>query len=495
MQILITGRDEILVPALVRELEPQHTVRLTNADLRDADAAKEAVQGIDAIIHLLGIFPPQQEADEKTLDVVLRGTYTLLKEAQAAGVRRVIVGSSLDLFAAYPADYLFNESWLPRPSTGIHDLCAYLTEESVREFAMTGPMQGVVLRMGAVVRSDSPAPVALTAINVTDAVTAFDRALYFEPDGAWSVFHIVGHDDQRVPLAAAAEAPFEFLPQLPAPASIRPERRQPQQIASRPIKRVVIFGAGGPIPAEVARALKDRYVLRLTDIRSLAEAAANPQSPTAPVPDPVESPHEEMITDVTDYNQVLAACEGIDAIVNGTVNRPHPVAAWLVNTLGAYNVMRAAVASGIRRVVHTGPELVLWSSGPWGYRSDFGLTGRVPPRAGTALYSHTKYLAQEIVRIFAEEYGLEVPAFYFNSLFTPETAPRATTSIRGFVVSWADAGRSIAAGVDVAELPDPYVPFLIRGNIPNGKIRIDDAERILGWKPQDNLDFMWRREV
>ena len=51
--------------------------------------------------------------------------------------------------------------------------------------------------------------------------------------------------------------------------------------------KVALFGAGGPVGAAAARALRDHYTLRLTDRRPLAEIIAEnkPQSPDAPLPD------------------------------------------------------------------------------------------------------------------------------------------------------------------------------------------------------------------
>src|SRR5262249_26346029 len=140
-----------------------------------------------------------------------------------------------------------------------------------------------------------------------------------------------------------------------------------------------------------------------------------------PFPAPLGEPHEMREVDVTDLDQVLAACEGMDAIVNCTVVRPHPVEAFRVNCLGAYNVMRAAVAHRIRRVVQTGPQQVTMDR-PGGYWWDFGLPDDVPPRPGSLLYSQSKYLGQEVCRIYAEEYDLEVPVLLFSRFLNPERA-------------------------------------------------------------------------
>ncbi|WP_066949347.1 NAD-dependent epimerase/dehydratase family protein, partial [Streptomyces lushanensis] len=62
------------------------------ADLADTDALREAVRGVDAIIHLAGI------SLESTFDKILRanvqGTYNLYEAARAEGVARTVFASS-----------------------------------------------------------------------------------------------------------------------------------------------------------------------------------------------------------------------------------------------------------------------------------------------------------------------------------------------------------------------------------------------------------------
>src|SRR5438105_1901928 len=73
--------------------------------------------------------------------------------------------------------------------------------------------------------------------------------------------------------------------------------------------KIAIFGAGGPVGAAAARSLRDHYTLRLTDVRPIAEIAADgkPQSPGAPLPEALPPPHECRVVDVSDYAQVLEA--------------------------------------------------------------------------------------------------------------------------------------------------------------------------------------------
>src|SRR5262249_31693991 len=141
-------------------------------------------------------------------------------------------------------------------------------------------------------------------------------------------------------------------------------------------------------------------------------AEGKPQSRHAPLPRPFPPPHENRVVDVSNAEQVMAACEGMDAIVNCSVLREDPVKAFLVNTLGGYHSARAAVQPNIRRVVQPGPALTLVDDPP-DYTWDYDQTPEAPPRPYRHLYFHSKYLGQEILRVFADYYDLEVPVLLY----------------------------------------------------------------------------------
>jgi uronate dehydrogenase len=62
------------------------------ADLADRDALREAVRGVDAIIHLAGI--SLEAPFEKILKANIEGTYNLYEAAREEGVRRIVSASS-----------------------------------------------------------------------------------------------------------------------------------------------------------------------------------------------------------------------------------------------------------------------------------------------------------------------------------------------------------------------------------------------------------------
>ena len=94
--------------------------------------------------------------------------------------------------------------------------------------------------------------------------------------------------------------------------------------------KVVIYGSNGQLGPHVVKALEGHVDLRLTDL------------------EPFDTPHEMMPVDVSDPDAVTRAAEGMDAIINLSVLRPHRQIAFDVNTMGCYNIMRAAVEHGIR---------------------------------------------------------------------------------------------------------------------------------------------------
>lgn len=492
------------------------TVAAITGDLRTPADVEPAVAGVQAIIHLTPLVIAQQVQDETTaLDFALRGSYVLVNAARQAGVGKIILASTLDLFRRWPAHYQVNEQWRPRPEAHLEHLCAWLAECSVRENIRFGELQVVCLRFGMLVDdSDATAqPYDPRWLHLDDAVQGVERALAYQPERRpdWSIFHITApgpHAKIQLRHQASAQEKFGYQPrhdfsqqtgsarwdaggrdERPWRTILAPE----QPVSGRPIRNVVIFGAGGPMGVAVTQELLSSYRLRVTDLRALAEITAEnkPQAPGAPLPIPVTVPHEEIQVDVRDHHQVMAACAGMDAIINCTVVRPDPVNAFLVNVIGAFHVMRAAVAYGIRRVVHTGPTLLhpIWGVGDYSW--DYDLHMDLPARPYDQIYIHTKYLGQEIVRVFAEAYGLEAPVLLFNALYNPDPSV-IKEGYSLFTISWPDTGRALRRALEVVSLPAPYVVMGISADLPHGRYDHDKARTVLNWAPRDDLHHLWQ---
>lgn len=522
MRVLITGADGHLARGVAEALHQQVSVvaldtRFTQpplqgveyieGDLREPQLVSTSLSGVEAVLHLAPL-RSRTDDDLTVLDEASRGTYVLATAALEARINRLVLGSTLDLFDQLPAHWDVSEMWRPRPEPRIEHLGAWLAELSARETTRASNMLTICLRFGRPVNDADIAslPPDERWVHMDDAIAGVQQALLFEPPG-WSVFHITAAGTRaKVRLAAAGKESFGYQPthDLSDDQQAHPPRDDgpglewkdvlgpTAPIQSRLIRNVVLFGAGGPVGAAAAAELSTTYTLRLTDVRAIADiAAAGPnlgQNPGAPIPVPLEAPHECRVVDVTRSDQVLAACEGMDAIINCTVIRRDPVEAFRVNTLGAYNVVHAAVAHGIRRVVHTGPQLVTLH-GEVDYSSDYDIPADAPPRPGRHLYGHSKYLGQEICRVFADYYGLEIPVLLFAEFIAPETGQ--PLPLYPFAVSWQDSARAVRRALEVPTLPQAFEVLHINADLPHGKYTNRKAKEVLNWQPLDDLRHMW----
>ncbi|MCS7054659.1 MAG: NAD-dependent epimerase/dehydratase family protein [Thermoflexales bacterium] len=510
--LLITGANSLLARHTIEALRGARHIRAVDVqissvlpenveartgDLRDLNFVRAICEGVADVIHLAPLYT-RLASDEATLDHATRGTFQLMDAAAKAGARRVVLGSTLALFADTPAEFRVDEGWRPRPTPHLDDLCAWLAELGVREMARSTQVSGVCLRLGQVV-DDAVAhnrPFDPLWVHVDDAVAAIRAALQHATNG-WFIVHVPSADSRARFEFTRTPEEFAFAPQrdFAGHTEVRstPTIARPSPIPRRPsIHKVALLGAGGPLAAATTRELAPHYTLRLADIKPVEEilATGKPQSPGAPMPEIPHPPHEWRVMDVRDPAQVMSACEGVDAIINCTVLRSDPADAFLVNTLGAYNVMRAAVAHGIQRVVHTGP-FMLGAHDRTGYDWDHDIVDDVPPRPGKEwVYMMSKYFGQEICRIFAEHYGMVVPALTFCQFVEPTTlyGPR----IHPLTISWSDAARAIRCALEVAELPAPFEYFHIGADLPHGVFRNDKAKRLLGWQPRDRLEAHYR---
>ena len=509
MDVVITGADSLLGRALASSLAETHHVRpLDLAEITDPTSVRRALEGAGAIVHLLPICLPTTLAPEAAIELVSRGTYVLLTEAAEAGVPRVVLASTLDLMEAYPPGWNVEETWQPRPSTQLAELAPYLAERSASEVAHDSDLQVICLRFGRLVDDSAVAAGVADSrcLHVIDAVQAVQRALSHTADDAprrpWQIFHVSAGEGARFPLRAARRD-LGFEPAWRFEGAARPESRMAaldergtvmpaRTVPSRPVRRITVYGGCGPLAAAAFGPLAAAYVVRLADVLSPQEGAARiaarfPDAHQPPAPE-LPAPHEFRRADIGDPAAVSEAASGVDALMNCSVVREDLEGAFRVNTVGAYNVMRAALAHGIRRVVHTGPQVLNFGHRA-GYAADFGLPDEAPMRAGTNLYFHTKLLGLEICRIFAEEQGLEVAVLLFSAFANPRRLRPRPLPLA--LVSWDDAGIALRRAVEVPSLPSPFEVLRILGDLPLGKFTNSKAKRVLGWAPRDALADVW----
>ncbi len=123
-------------------------------------------------------------------------------------------------------------------------------------------------------------------------------------------------------------------------------------------RRVLLTGAAGFVGGILRSHWADRYSLRLSDIRDITDPEG----------------HEIVKTDITDFGQFLAACDGVDVVVHLAAD-PSRQAEFYdsllpLNIIGSYNAFQAAHKAGCERIVfassvnavlgHGGGEPVSW---------------------------------------------------------------------------------------------------------------------------------------
>lgn len=235
--------------------------------------------------------------------------------------------------------------------------------------------------------------------------------------------------------------------------------------------KILVLGAASRIGPHVVEALESDHELLLTDVID------------------VESDHETRRVDVSSLDEMTAAMEGVDAVINCTVERRDRQRAFDVNTLGCYHMMRAAVANGVKRVINTGPHFTI--HGPSYEYLDYGIEPDAPPHPGLGLYAHSKGIGQEICRVFAENHDLHV----LMLLFYIFRADGDKIFNHPHLISWKDSAQAVrcAIEVDLETMPSRCEVFSILCEQPHRRFSNKKAKHLLGWEPKDDLSRHWTR--
>src|SRR5688500_10518547 len=223
-------------------LPAEHESIAFGGDLRDPAAVEHALSGIDALV--LAVPQPQPDGDGwkaefDLLDRATRGTYVALNAAVKAGVRRVVLLSTLALLERYPAHWVVDDSWRPVPDVErVDQLAAYLAEESAKELSRVEPLQVVCLRLGELDEATRRAAIG-AALSAT--LKRHENHSTGKLDHGWWVRHAGHRAAREVPEVREATTP------------------QTGSAPTRPIQNVVVFGAGGPLASAAQPLLAPHY--------------------------------------------------------------------------------------------------------------------------------------------------------------------------------------------------------------------------------------------
>ncbi|MEX1018892.1 MAG: NAD(P)-dependent oxidoreductase [Litorilinea sp.] len=242
--------------------------------------------------------------------------------------------------------------------------------------------------------------------------------------------------------------------------------------------KVLILGGAGMLGPHVVPQLDQDFDLVVTDIKPLE----------------IDFRGEFRTVDVANPQQVMDAAAGVDAIINLSVLRHDRKLAFDVNTLGCYNMMQAAVAHGIKRIINTGPHFTL--AGPTFEYLDYDISPDIPPQPGTNLYALSKSLGYQICKTFTEHHDINVQTYLFYHFRAPDDqpGPRETAP---FSVSWYNSAEVFKLGleIDLNQLASANEAFFVFTDMPHGRFSNKKAKRVLGWQPRNDIEHFWRRST
>ncbi|WP_435270748.1 NAD-dependent epimerase/dehydratase family protein [Streptomyces sp. 1222.5] len=200
--VLLTGAAGGL-GTLMRSLLPEHghTLRLFDvrpvddapdaitADLADKEALREAVRGVDAVLHLAGI--SLEAPFEAVLRSNIEGTYNLYEAARLEGVPRIVFASSNHAVGFTPApragDPLIPVDTPRRPDT-FYGLSKSFGEDLAQLYWDRHGLETVSVRIG----SCFPEPTSVRMLSVwmspADGARLFHAALTAEAVGHTVVY-------------------------------------------------------------------------------------------------------------------------------------------------------------------------------------------------------------------------------------------------------------------------------------------------------------------
>jgi UDP-N-acetylglucosamine/UDP-N-acetyl-alpha-D-glucosaminouronate 4-epimerase len=291
----------------------------------------------------------------------------------------------------------------------------------------------------------------------------------------------------------------------------------PKTMYARPSK-VLVTGGGGFIGSHLVDALLERG----HDVRVIDNF-------TTGKPDRVDSRAELITGDICDRSTIADAFADVDcvfhtaALARVPLSIENPLNTHMVNVVGTINVLLAARAAGVRRVVFSG------SSSVYGDQTRLPLRESMNPNP-LSPYALQKLAAEEYTRLFHCLYGMETLTLRYFNVFGPRMATQGAyvtvisaflrarmrgepliiygdgdstrdfTHVRDVVsanllamnASTADGralnigqGQSVSVNWVAERIGGPIVYKPARpGDVRHTLADYSQAEHVLGWKPQ-----------
>lgn len=228
------------------------------------------------------------------------------------------------------------------------------------------------------------------------------------------------------------------------------------------MKRLLITGAAGGIGTYLRETLRGKYLLRLSDVKSITTLADG---------------EEFVAADVTDASALVPLMDNVHAIIHlGGVSRED---AWEpildINIAGTYNVFEAARRQGVERIIFASSNHAM---GFYPRSQRIGTNVSVRP---DSRYGVSKAFAEALGSLYADKYGMRVMCIRIGNV-TDEPVDRRRLSTW---VSPRDLTQLIEIGL---EHPDMHYE-IVYGASDNARSWWDNGNAMrLGYVPLDRSE-------
>jgi nucleoside-diphosphate-sugar epimerase len=221
--VVITGAAGAIGTLIVRRLGGRWRIRATDRradssaeelDVADAAGCREAFAGADAVVHLAANPEPDATWDELRAANV-DGAYTVTTAAAEAGIRRLVLASSLHTVSAISSERQHRGDDAPRPAN-LYGATKAWAEALGSWIAATSSTSVVALRIGYFLprppTGDQASPTNLSSwLSHDDCVRLIQAAVESERDG-FVVVNGISANRRRIAELGGNEASIGYAP-------------------------------------------------------------------------------------------------------------------------------------------------------------------------------------------------------------------------------------------------------------------------------------------
>jgi len=237
-------------------------------------------------------------------------------------------------------------------------------------------------------------------------------------------------------------------------------------------KKLLITGAAGLVGSALRRYLRGRYDFRLLFHRNVPE---------------VEPEDQVVVADLADFESMVEAGEGVDAIAHlgiATPRRGYPRARYHqmileTNVRGTYNIFESARINKVSRVIFASSN-----AATGGYEREGIYTTPDMPVRPDSMYGVSKVFCEALGRCYHEAYGMSVYCVRIGNFPNIDEVNREYEPGMNRWLSARDMAELVACCIEA-----PHPQFGIFYGVSKGGERkwdIANARELVGWEPQDS---------